>query len=51
MSESYGKIIELLAIERDTEAFGLRINLSLIESAELIWLTDNETIANIAAVS
>ncbi|MEC0253943.1 polysaccharide deacetylase family protein [Paenibacillus lautus] len=51
MSESYGKIIELLAIERDTEAFGLRINLSLIESAELIWLTDNETIANITAVS
>jgi peptidoglycan-N-acetylglucosamine deacetylase len=51
MSESYGKIIELLAIERDTEAFGLRIKLSLIESAELIWLTDNETIANIATVA
>ncbi|MGG3504044.1 polysaccharide deacetylase family protein [Paenibacillus lautus] len=51
MSQSYGKIIELLAIERDTEAFGLRIKLSLIESAELIWLTDNETIANIATVA
>ena len=25
MSESYGRIIELLAIERDTETFGLRI--------------------------
>lgn len=51
MSESYGRIIELLAIERDTETFGLRIKLSLIESAEPLWLTDNETIANIAAVT
>ena len=51
MSESYGRIIESLAIERDTETFGLRIKLSLIESAEPLWLTDNETIVNIAAVT
>lgn len=51
MSDSYGKVIELLAIERDTEAFALRIKLSLSESAELLWLTDHETIANIATVS
>lgn len=51
MSDSYGKVIELLAIERDTGAFALRIKLSFSESAELLWLTDHETIANIATVS
>lgn len=51
MSDSYGKVIELLAIERDIEAFALRIKLSFSESAELLWLTDHETIANIMTVS
>ncbi|GAA0839634.1 hypothetical protein GCM10008915_33590 [Bifidobacterium pullorum subsp. gallinarum] len=51
MSDSYGKVIELLAIERDSEVFGLRIKLSFTESAELIWITDTDTIENIAAVS
>lgn len=51
MSDSYGKVIELLAVERDTEAFGLRIKLSFTESAELLWITDMNTIANVAAAS
>lgn len=50
MSDFYGKVIELLAIEEGTQA-GLRIRLSFIESMELLWVTDFETAANLAAVS
>lgn len=50
MTDYYGKVIELLAIEGGT-ATDLRIRLSFMNSIELLWVTDNETAANLAAIS
>ncbi|MGG3280592.1 polysaccharide deacetylase family protein [Paenibacillus solani] len=50
MTDYYGKVIELLAIEGST-ATDLRIRLSFMNSVELLWVTDNETAANLAAIS
>jgi len=50
MTDYYGKVIELLAIEGDT-ATDLQIRLSFMNSVELLWGIDNDTAANLAAIS